>query len=183
MERKYPIKTPELLEAKKAIFKFLQKHNLNPRKDYSKHPTFGKEFRKLLFKLNKERDKISIEYPLTDIKNLKKYVKMKRDKKLRKEAAKATKDPKVKKVAKEKKSKTIKEEKKSKTTRAPQKYDYPLINGREMLPAEKKKYRAEQRKANSDKAVEKKTPKAEKKKSVKVEKKAFKLKKKKKDED
>ena len=174
MEKKYPIKTPELIEAKKAILKFLKKHNLDPRKDYSNHPTFGEEFRKLLFKLNKERDKIAMKYPSTDIKNLKKYIKMKKDKKAKKAAEKAAVEAsakeakKSKKVAKETKSETpAKEEKKDKKVKAPRttgKYDYPLIDGREMTSAEKKKYRAEQRKANSDEAEKKeKTPKADKK--------------------
>lgn len=174
MEKKYPIKTPELIEAKKAILKFLKKHNLDPRKDYSNHPTFGEEFRKLLFKLNKERDKIAMRYPSTDIKNLKKYIKMKKDKKSKKAAEKAAVEAsakeakKSKKVAKETKSETpAKEEKKDKKAKAPRttgKYDYPLIDGREMTSAEKKKYRAEQRKANSDGAEKKeKTPKEEKK--------------------
>ena len=173
MEKKYPIKTPELIEAKKAILKFLKKHNLDPRKDYSNHPTFGEEFRKLLFKLNKERDKIAMKYPSTDIKNLKKYIKMKKDKKAKKAAEKAAVEAsakeakKSKKVAKETKSETpAKEEKNDKKAKAPRttgKYDYPLIDGREMTSAEKKKYRAEQRKANSDGAENKeKTPKADK---------------------
>lgn len=165
MEKKYPIKTPELIEAKKAILKFLKKHNLDPRKDYSNHPTLGEEFRKLLFKLNKERDKIAMKYPSTDIKNLKKYIKMKKDKKAKKAAEKAAVEvsakeaKKSKKVAKETKSETpAKEEKKDKKAKAPRttgKYDYPLIDGREMTSAEKKKYRAEQRKANSDGAEKK----------------------------
>ena len=174
MEKKYPIKTPELIEAKKAILKFLKKYNLDPRKDYSNHPTFGEEFRKLLFKLNKERDKIAMKYPSTDIKNLKKYIKMKKDKKAKKAAEKAAVEAsakeakKSKKVAKETKSETpAKEEKKDKKAKAPRttgKYNYPLIDGREMTSAEKKKYRAEQRKANSDGAEKKeKTPKADKK--------------------
>lgn len=174
MEKKYPIKTPELIEAKKAILKFLKKHNLDPRKDYSNHPTFGEEFRKLLFKLNKERDKIAMKYPSTDIKNLKKYIKMKKDKKAKKAAEKAAVEAsakeakKSKKVAKETKSETpAKEEKKDKKAKAQRttgKYNYPLIDGREMTSAEKKKYRAEQRKANSDGAEKKeKTPKADKK--------------------
>lgn len=165
MEKKYPIKTPELIEAKKAILKFLKKHNLDPRKDYSNHPTFGEEFRKLLFKLNKERDKIAMKYPSTDIKNLKKYIKMKKDKKAKKAAEKAAVEAsakeakKSKKVAKETKSETpAKEEKKDKKAKSPRttgKYNYPLIDGREMTSAEKKKYRAEQRKANSDGAEKK----------------------------
>ena len=162
MEKKYPIKTPELIEAKKEILKFLKKHNLDPRKDYSNHNKFGEEFRKLLFKLNKERDKIAIKYPLTDIKNLKKYIKMKKDKKAKKAAEKAAVEAPVKeakkskKVAKETKSETAKEEKKAKKApRTTGKYNYPLIDGREMTSAEKKKYRAEQRKANSDGAEKK----------------------------
>ena len=162
MEKKYPIKTPELIEAKKAILKFLKKHNLDPRKDYSNHPIFGEEFRKLLFKLNKERDKIAMKYPSTDIKNLKKYIKMKKDKKAKKAAEKAAVEApvkgakKTKKVAKETKSETAKEEKKDKKApRTTGKYNYPLIDGREMTSAEKKKYRAEQRKANSDGAEKK----------------------------
>ena len=170
MEKKYPIKTPELIEAKKEILKFLKKHSLDPRKDYSNHNKFGEEFRKLLFKLNKERDKIAIKYPLTDIKNLKKYIKMKKDKKAKKAAEKAAVEAPVKeakkskKVAKETKSETAKEEKNKKAPRTTGKYNYPLIDGREMTSAEKKKYRAEQRKANSDGAEKKeKTPKADKK--------------------
>lgn len=185
MEKKYPIKTPELIEAKKAILKFLKKHNLDPRKDYSNHPTFGEEFRKLLFKLNKERDKVAMKYPSTDIKNLKKYIKMKKDKKAKKAAEKAAVEAsakevkKSKKVAKETKSETpAKEEKKDKKAKAPRttgKYNYPLIDGREMTSAEKKKYRAEQRKANSAGAEKKeKTPKADKK--EKKDKKALKTK-------
>ena len=161
MEKKYPIKTPELIEAKKEILKFLKKYNLDPRKDYSNNNKFGEEFRKLLFKLNKERDKIAIKYPLTDIKNLKKYIKMKKDKKAKKAAEKAAVEAPVKeakkskKVAKETKSETAKEEKNKKAPRTTGKYNYPLIDGREMTSAEKKKYRAEQRKANSDGAEKK----------------------------
>lgn len=185
MEKKYPVKTPELLEAKKAILRFLQKNHLDPRKDYSSHPTFGEEFKKLLFKLNKERDKIAMKYPLTDIKNLKKYVKMKKDKKAKKAAEKAAVETpakevkKNKKVAKEAKSETKEEKKEKKAPRITGKYNYPLIDGREMTSAEKKKYRAEQRKANSDGAEKKeKSSKKDKKvaKEEKADKKALKTK-------
>lgn len=185
MEKKYPVKTPELLEAKKAILKFLQKNHLDPRKDYSSHPMFGEEFRKLLFKLNKERDKIAMKYPLTDIKNLKKYVKMKKNKKAKKTAEKAAVETpakevkKNKKVAKEAKSETKEEKKEKKAPRTTGKYNYPLIDGREMTSAEKKKYRAEQRKANSDGAEKKeKSSKKDKKvaKEEKADKKALKTK-------
>lgn len=185
MEKKYPVKTPELLEAKKAILRFLQKNHLDPRKDYSSHPTFGEEFKKLLFKLNKERDKIAMKYPLTDIKNLKKYVKMKKDKKAKKAAEKAAVETpakevkKNKKVAKEAKSETKEEKKEKKAPSITGKYNYPLIDGREMTSAEKKKYRAEQRKANSDGAEKKeKSSKKDKKvaKEEKADKKALKTK-------
>ena len=138
------LKTPELLEAKQALLDFLRVHNLDPLKDYSRDPQFGAEFRKLLYKLNKERDKIALEYPLTDIKNFKKYVKMKKDKKLKRAAKQqaATTTPVEEKATPKKEKATPK--------RIVKKYDYPLIDGKEMTAAEKKKYRAEQRRIAKD---------------------------------
>ena len=69
------IKSQALIEAKMNIQKFLKDNKLNPQKNYSDHPIYGKRFRELLLLLNKERDKVAIIYPNTDIKNLKKYVK------------------------------------------------------------------------------------------------------------
>ena len=85
---KVECKTPELMKARNALIKFLKENDLNPAKDYSKHPKYGTEYRELLLKLNIERDKILVRYPQTDIKNFKKYHKMKKDKK-DKRAAKA----------------------------------------------------------------------------------------------
>lgn len=188
-------KTPELMEARNALIKFLKDNDLNPAKDYSKHPKYGPEYRELLLKLNIERDKVLVRYPQTDIKNFKKYHKMKKDKKDKKaaKAAAAVKPAKVEKATK--KAKKEKVEKKDKVTRS--KYDYPLVDGREMTSDEKKKYRAEQRKlanggtpkakkeAKKDKKAKAEAPAVEKK--AKKEKKALKVgkkdKKAKKDED
>lgn len=171
------LKTPELIKAKRAVLKFLRKYNLNPFKDYSNHPKYGRIFKDLILKLNIERDKVLTKYPQTDSKRFKKYQKMKKEKKEKKAAAKA---------AEEKKKVTKKAEKVSK----PSKYDYPLVDGREMTSDEKKKYRAEQRKlAKGETAKPKKKAKAEKpsKKVEKVEekpsKKVKKSKKAKKEED
>ena len=167
----YPNKSPELMKAKNDIRKFLRLHKLDPRKDYSNHSTLGKEFRELLFKLNKERDKVTIKYPQTDIKNLKKYVTMKEKKKKIKEAEKAVvKEVKVTKEPKEKKAK--------KAVKKSSKYDYPLVDGREMTSDEKKKYRAEQRKLNKGDEPKEKKPKKESKEKAPKEEKVDKKKKK-----
>lgn len=182
-------KTPELMRARNALIKFLEGNSLNPAKDYSKHPIFGKEYRELLLTLNIERDKVLVRYPQTDIKNFKKYYKMKKEKKDKKaaKAAAPVKPEKVEKKAK-KASKKEKVEKKAATTRTG-KYDYPLVDGREMTSDEKKKYRAEQRKlAKGGEPKAKAEKKAKKDKKAKEEKKAPKVgkkdkKKAKKDED
>lgn len=158
------------MRARNALIKFLKDNDLDPAKDYSKHPKYGEEYRKLMLTLQIERDKVMVDYPNQDIKNRKKYYKMKKDKKKQKAAqaaapaeapAKVTK--KAAKASKEEKAeKKAKKEKKAAAPRAG-KYDYPLIDGREMTSAEKKKYRAEQRKAASgDAPKEKKEKKAKK---------------------
>lgn len=196
-------KTPGVMKYLRLLRKFIIANGLKPERDYSKHPVYGKEYRDLLFSLQKERDKLQKIYPLTDLKGLKKYIKMKKEKKAKKaaqlkaaetevKAAKASK--KAAKVEKtEKEPKVVKKEKKAASTRV-MKYDYPLVNGKEMTSAEKKKYRIEQRKlANGGKAKAEKeaTPKKEKakkekvskKETSKVEKKAKSSKKAKKEED
>lgn len=65
-------KTPELMKARNALIKFLDVNHLNPAKDYSKHPIYGKEYRELLLTLNIERDKVLVRYPQTDIKKFQK---------------------------------------------------------------------------------------------------------------
>lgn len=118
-------KTPELTKAKKALDAYLKENKLDPTKDWTKDKKHGKKVTELVNKLNKERDKVAAAYPEADQENNKKLVKLKE---------------------KEKK------EKKGNGGRTATKYDYPLIDGREMNSAEKKKYRMEQRKLASGKA-------------------------------
>lgn len=165
--RKRKLKAPELMRARNALIKFLKDNDLDPAKDYSKHPKYGEEYRKLMITLQIERDKVMVDYPNQDIKNRKKYYKMKKDKKKQKAAKAAATAEAPAKVTKKaaKASNEEKAEKKAKKATASHagKYDYPLIDGREMTSAEKKKYRAEQRKAASgDAPKEKKEKKAKK---------------------
>lgn len=148
-------KTPELSKAKKALDAYLKENNLDPQKDWSKDKKHGKKVTELLNKLNKERDKVAAEYPEKDLANEKKLVKMKKGREEEKEAKK-----------KEKK------ESKGGGGKKVTKYDYPLIDGREMTSDEKKKYRMEQRKLAAGKAPKEKkeeTKKASKKEAVKEE--------------
>lgn len=135
-------KTPELSKAKKALDAYLKENNLDPTKDWSKNKKHGKKVTELLNKLNKERDKVAAQYPEKDLKNEAKLVKMKK--------------------AKEDEKALKKKEKKESTSRVT-KYDYPLIDGREMTSDEKKKYRMEQRKLAAGKAPKEEKPKKEKK--------------------
>jgi hypothetical protein len=149
--------TPELSKTKKELFDYMKKHNLSFLKDYSKDPIHGKTIRLLLLKINKERDKIQFEYPLNDLgKSRKNYLTIKIKKSIMKKMKKEKlEEAKTAKSLKEKSKKTVKasevkgkekETKKSDPKRC--KYDYPLIDGREMNSAEKKKYRMEMRKKN-----------------------------------
>lgn len=134
-------KTPELSKAKKALDAYLKENNLDPQKDWSKDKKHGKKVTELLNKLNKERDKVAAQYPEKDLKNEAKLVKMKK--------------------AKEDEKASKKKEKKKSTSRVT-KYDYPLIEGREMTSDEKKKYRMEQRRLAAGKAPKEEKPKKEK---------------------
>ena len=130
-------KTPELAAAKKAFEKYFKDNGLDPTKDYTKDKTHGKAIKKLLLKLNKERDKVAAKFPESDpstMKLIKKGAKKKADR-----------EAKVNHI-----QKTLKEEKEKKVVNRTLKYDYPLIDGREMTSAEKKKYRIEQRKLRND---------------------------------
>lgn len=125
-------KTPELSKAKKALETYLKENKLDPTKDWTKDKKHGKTVTELVAKVNKERDKVAAEYPEKDLKNEAKLAKLKEKKKKEKE---------------EKPEKSEKKEKEKKSAgRTDTKYDYPLIDGREMTSAEKKKYRMEQRK-------------------------------------
>ena len=127
-------KTPELTKAKKALDAYLKENKLDPTKDWTKDKKHGKKITELVNKLNKERDKVAAAYPEKDADNNKKLVKLKEKK--------------------EKEKSGKKEEKKEKKSagRTATKYDYPLIDGREMTSAEKKKYRMGQRKLASGNA-------------------------------
>lgn len=129
-------KTPELTKAKKALDAYLKENKLDPTKDWTKDKKHGKKITELVNKLNKERDKVAAAYPEADQENNKKLVKLQEKEK------------------KEKEKSGKKEEKKEKKSagRTATKYDYPLIDGREMTSAEKKKYRMEQRKLASGNA-------------------------------
>lgn len=165
-------KTPELTKVKKALDAYLKENKLDPTKDWTKDKKHGKKITELVNKLNKERDKVAAAYPEKDADNNKKLVKLKEKKEKEKSGKKEDKEKKEKKSA----------------GRTATKYDYPLIDGREMTSAEKKKYRMEQRKLASGNAPkeEKEAKKAKKEKvkekpaSDKKEKKADKKKDKKK---
>lgn len=144
-------KTPELSKAKKALDAYLKENKLDPQKDWTKDKKHGKKVTELVNKLNKERDKVAAEYPEKDLKNEAKLVKMKKAK----EDEKASK----------KKEKKEKKESAGRVT----KYDYPLIDGREMTSDEKKKYRTEQRRLAAGKAPKEEKPKEEKTKKIKKE--------------
>lgn len=163
------LKTAALLQAKNALKDYLKKHNLNPMKDWREDKVHGKEVTRLVTRLNLERDKVLDNYPYNDISNETKLVKMKKDKKQKaekeaKKAKKAQKEVSAKAATQEAPAKEAKKEKKAPKAATPAKYDYPLIDGREMTAAEKKKYRAEQRRiaaGGEAKPKAEKKPKAE----------------------
>jgi hypothetical protein len=157
------MKLPKVMEARKQLFQYFKDNKLDPEeKDWSKDPKHGKNISNLLFKLNKERDKLLYDYPKNDYKNNVKLTKMEHQHKLKKKAAEAAKAAKKAAEVKESKKDTKKVEKEDKPAKKVHlKYDYPLVDGREMNSDEKKKYRQEQRKAKNG------TPKKESKKDVK----------------
>lgn len=167
-------KTPELAAAKKAFQQYFKEHDLDPTKDYTKDPVHGKKITKLLSKLNRERDKVAAMYPESD-KGAMEHI----EHQAKHKAYNERKVDKLQKYLKEKEATEAKERK------VPTKYDYPLIDGREMNSAEKKKYRMEQRKAKSAGAPKENTssakPKKDKKEDPKAEPKAEPSKKDKKD--
>lgn len=155
---KQTIKTEALINAKNALKAYLQKNRLSPLIDWRKDKIHGKEVTRLVNRLNLERDKVLDNYPYNDIKNETKTIVMSKDKKkvLKKKVAATAPEAAPKKEAK----KEVKEAPKKAVT---SKYDYPLVDGREMTKEEKKKYRAEQRKAaNGGAPKEKKEAKKEK---------------------
>lgn len=138
-----------LYKAKRALQKYYTENHLNPAKDYSKDPIHGDMVTNLILRLNRERDKLERKYPIIKIKSNLKRLRIMTKKVKEAKASKKEKKAAIAEVEKEKTKKTSKneapKEKKEKTKRT-SKYDYPLIDGREMNSLEKKKYRMEQRK-------------------------------------
>lgn len=136
---KYPKeKVPELYAAKRALIAYLKDHNIDP--SDTKRIQTDPELRKLVYKLNKERDKVMANYPALDKSNNIKLLKMVKEDKKAKKAKKKVKEVEAPKAEK-------------KQGRAVTKYDYPQVKDektgkmRDMTSSEKKKYRVEQRKA------------------------------------
>lgn len=137
-----------LNKAKKALFKYYKDNGLDPSIDFSKDPIHGEMVTNLILRLNRERDKLLRILPIWKMKNILTNIRKRNMAKKIKEEKKAKaaeeSSKKVKKTAKKAEVKEV--DNKPKKGKAPLKYDYPLIDGREMTSAEKKKYRMEQRK-------------------------------------
>lgn len=123
----------------KVLRDYYIKNNLDPAKNWFKDPIHGAFITKWTYRLWKERDRIQTqmgEMKFQHILTRKKQIQM----------AKKEKETKKKKVV-------VKEEKKEETKKKvarTSKYDYPLVDGKEMNAAQKKKYRAEQRKLKEE---------------------------------
>lgn len=133
-------KTPELAAAKKAFQQYFKDHDLDPTKDYTKDKVHGKAISKLLAKLNKERDKVAAMFPESDAKTMKRIEHEAKNKAYNERSV-----DRLQKHLREKEAAENEEKKRVIQT----KYSYPLIEGREMTSAEKKKYRMAQRKAKA----------------------------------
>lgn len=180
-------KTPGVTKARKALEDYLKANNLDIFVDWRKDPIHGKKVTQLVNKLNIERDKLAYEYPMRDLKNTVKLLNLQnRNRMAKKEKkAKAAEEKEEKKLVKKTKSEKPAKEKKA-ASKKPTKYDYPLIDGREMTSDEKKKYRMEQRKlaaGKNPKPKKEEKPKKTEKPSKKEEKPKKKVKKAKKEED
>lgn len=158
-------KVPKLYQAKRALIAYMKEHDIDPAdtKRIEKDPTL----KDLVFKLNKERDKVMLSYPSLDRLNNIKLLQMAKDKK-------------TKKKIKPQNEEEVKEVKVKKSGRVATKYDYPQVKDektgkmRDMTKDEKKKYRVEQRKkaAAADKpSISKKDSKSSKEAPVKENKK------------
>lgn len=122
------IKSPELPKIEKAVKELealFKKYKLDPTQDHRKHPIHGKKITELVTIINTNREKVIEKTP---------QLKKNRSKDIPGQPSKTF-----------KKKKVEKEEPKKKKSTAPVKYDYPLVDGREMTSSEKKKYRASMR--------------------------------------
>lgn len=147
-----------LNKAKKALFKYYKDNGLDPSIDFSKDPIHGEMVTNLILRLNRERDKLLRILPIWKMKNILTNIRKRNMAKKIKEEKKAKaaeeSSKKVKKTAKKAEVKEV-EKKPTKKGKTSLKYDYPLIDGREMTSAEKKKYRMEQRKLKKGDAPKK----------------------------
>lgn len=147
-----------LNKAKKALFKYYKDNGLDPSIDFSKDPIHGEMVTNLILRLNRERDKLLRILPIWKMKNILTNIRKRNMAKKIKEEKKAKaaeeSSKKVKKTAKKAEVKEV-EKKPAKKGNTSLKYDYPLIDGREMTSAEKKKYRMEQRKLKKGDAPKK----------------------------
>ena len=164
-----------LNKAKRELHKYYRENHLDPAKDYSKDPIHGDMVTNLILRLNKERDKLERKFPIIKIKSNLKFVRVmaknaKEAKASKKEKKANIAEVEAKKVKKEKDSKAKKEKKES--TKKTSKYDYPLIDGREMNSIEKKKYRMEQRKLKAKEGKEETKPTSKKVKKEEISKKS-----------
>ena len=162
-----------LYKAKRALQKYYTENNLNPAKDYSKDPIHGDMVTNLILRLNRERDKLERKYPIIKIKSNLKRLRIMTKKVKEAKASKKEKKAAIAEVENKKTKKTSKKEapkEKKEKTKKPTKYDYPLIDGREMNSLEKKKYRMEQRKLKAGTAPKENKTSAEPKKSKKKDK-------------
>lgn len=175
-------KTPIIFKLKKELTKYFIKHNLDPSKDYTNDKVHGNYISDLVFRLNRERDKLQRDKIYGDIPN--KYKKLimatkKKESKALSQGLKKVKEVDVKSKAEKIKKKSVaedaakaKEEAKAKTkkTNSNLKYDYPLVDGREMTSAEKKKYRSNMRKEANKETEAPKAKKVKEEKPAKTEK-------------
>ena len=147
-----------LNKAKRALFKYYKDNGLDPSIDFSKDPIHGEMVTNLILRLNRERDKLLRILPIWKMKNILTNIRKRNMAKKIKEEKKAKaaeeSSKKVKKTAKKAEVKEV-EKKPKKKGNTSLKYDYPLIDGREMTSAEKKKYRMEQRKLQKGDAPKK----------------------------
>ena len=147
-----------LNKAKRALFKYYKDNGLDPSIDFSKDPIHGETVTNLILRLNRERDKLLRILPIWKMKNILTNIRKRNMAKKIKEEKKAKaaeeSSKKVKKTAKKAEVKEV-EKKPKKKGNTSLKYDYPLIDGREMTSAEKKKYRMEQRKLQKGDAPKK----------------------------
>ena len=147
-----------LNKAKRALFKYYKDNGLDPSIDFSKDPIHGEMVTNLILRLNRERDKLLRILPIWKMKNILTNIRKRNMAKKIKEEKKAKaaeeSSKKVKKTAKKAEVKEV-EKKPAKKGNTSLKYDYPLIDGREMTSAEKKKYRMEQRKLQKGDAPKK----------------------------